>query len=383
MPDDITQKIEARKFLKAALFFLSPFVLALAFPVFVFWTAGEFTAPDDVILAQRSTQSVLYGAAYTDCSVYYKLASVLARHPQVIALGSSRIMQFRSGFFEHPESFFNVGGAANKTKQFSYFLDKIPAGQEPKVVIVGLDQFIFSHGWDDLVYNEPPEKYARCENPSNSFFAQWKTVYRDFFQHKFSLADLAPTGDTALKRIGLNALVKDNGFRNDGSYHYGKIIKERLGSKEPTFIDDFDKIKNQDKLYVVDSEVNAIAVASVEDFLKKSKTRGVHVVGFLPPYAPSVYVRLKADKESFSYVFKLEPKLQPLFEKYGFHLFDFSDASLMGATDEEMIDGIHGSEKTYLRILIEMAKTDSILNSYVSSVDLKEQLKEARPLEVF
>jgi len=96
-----------------------------------------------------------------------------------------------------------------------------------------------------------------------------------------------------------------------------------------------------------------------------------------------VYVRLKADKESFSYVFKLEPKLQPLFEKYGFHLFDFSDASLMGATDEEMIDGIHGSEKTYLRILIEMAKTDSILNSYVSSVDLKEQLKEARPLEVF
>ena len=190
-------------------------------------------------------------------------------------------------------------------------------------------------------------------------------------------------GDAVVKKIGLNALVNNNGFRNDGSYYYGKIIEERLKSKDPIFTDEFDKIRNQDKLYKIDAGVNIEAVARVEDFLKKSRARGVHVVGFMPPYAPSVYDKLKVRRENYGYIFKLEPILNPLFEKYGFHLFNFSDASVVGSSDEEMIDGIHGSEKIDLRLLIEMAKTETVLSSYMDIDYLKKKLEMTRSLQVF
>jgi hypothetical protein len=70
----------------------------------------------------------------------------------------------------------------------------------------------------------------------------------------------------------------------------------------------------------------------------------------------------------------LPSKLQPLFDRYAFELFDFSDIASVGSRDEETLDGFHGSEVAYLRMTLQMATTSRILSRYVDPPHLREML---------
>lgn len=48
----------------------------------------------------------------------------------------------------------------------------------------------------------------------------------------------------------------------------------------------------------------------------------------------------------------------------GFAYYDFSDFASVQAPDEEAIDGFHGSERTYLRLFIQMLEQGSRFNDF-------------------
>jgi hypothetical protein len=50
------------------------------------------------------------------------------------------------------------------------------------------------------------------------------------------------------------------------------------------------------------------------------------------------------------------------------HKYDFSTAKLCDSNDDEMIDGFHGGEVTYQKILINMIRKSSILRN-VTDID--------------
>ena len=88
--------------------------------------------------------------------------------------------------------------------------------------------------------------------------------------------------------------------------------------------------------------------------------------------------------DQYGYLRALPSYLAPLFNEYGFQLFDFSDLQSVGASDVETIDGFHASERATVRILLELQKADATLRPYVlDPAVLETKLRIASPYVVF
>src|SRR5947208_3342599 len=109
---------------KLALLFV-PFLVVLGVPATVMWRAGEFDSPASVAARQMQSPDTLYLTAYSNGWQRLKSLSTAVRKPDVVAVGTSRVMQFRAGFFKDPASFYNAGGAIYEAPQFRDFLRNI------------------------------------------------------------------------------------------------------------------------------------------------------------------------------------------------------------------------------------------------------------------
>lgn len=88
-------------------------------------------------------------------------------------------------------------------------------------------------------------------------------------------------------------------------------------------------------------------------------------------------------KEKYSYLTQICDSLHPLFEKHHYPLFDFSDGGAIGSRDAEFIDGFHGSDKTYLRMMVEMArKNRSVAAFFSDTIRLKQWILEYTDINV-
>jgi len=344
-----------------------PLFLALLFPLFVLTKGGEFFLLETVERIQRNPEHlILYGPAYSDYQMKLKYLGVRNRKPRLIALGTSRVMQFRSQFFNQDVTFYNAGGGVARGEDLKAFLDRLPLDAQPEVILLGLDQNFFNHQWvrnsekrsiDTMFLEDDIE-------PLQILRTRWKRVYKDYFEGKFTLGDII-RADRSL--IGLSAIMKRSGFRNDGSYMHGLMIKEPHNPEyndDYEFIDTMRRIDNGNKRFEYGTEIRQESVAELKEFLAECKRRRIHVSAFLPPYAHAVHEKMRSMEGRYEYIWKLHSEISPVFEKYGYKIQDYSDMSVLGAGDEEALDGFHGSEKAYLRLWLKMQGQDTILRQF-------------------
>ena len=91
---------DVKKFFGRLSLFVPFFLVTVIFPTLVMWKAGELVSIDHVVEEQKKASGVvLFGPAYNGAMGYYSLKAISRRRPDVIALGSSRVMSFRSAFF--------------------------------------------------------------------------------------------------------------------------------------------------------------------------------------------------------------------------------------------------------------------------------------------
>lgn len=350
------------RFFWKLLIYLVPFAVVLLVPATVLVVTGEFTPVGWIIELQASSPTpVLFGRAYSDPTARYKLASVVQRRPEIMALGTSRILAVRSTFFSENASFFNAGNGVTRLRHFRPFLQRIPPGAEPKLILLGLDQYLFNARFDSLSPDGMEDNWAGDRKIQDVFFESWIQVYRDYFERKFALADL--TKSRGEKRVGLNAVVHANAFRNDGSYTWAQYVADPWNPKNEDyeFRNTLDRIANGYRRFEYGEHVSEAAVAELEKFLEDCKSRGIYVAAFPPPFAHLIYAKLRSMPVEYGYLRELEPWLRPVFAKFGYSLLDFSDLAAVGASDRETIDGFHGSEKAYVRLFLNMIENDPIL----------------------
>jgi hypothetical protein len=324
-----------------------------------------------VIAQQRSSPTeVLFGPAYSGPYRAYKLKATLAHQPDLLVLGTSRVLQFRGRFFKEPERMYNAGSGVAYPWQYREFLDALPADRQPSLLILGLDQWHFT-GWyhlDDFERRDTP----LLEPPPESLHllqTNWRTIY------DLTLAGRIPPSVVVSpysRDIGWTAINTRNGFRRDGSYHYQRppsweIERERW---------------NPATLKVItppagEGGISAARIDLVRDLLRVCFERHVHVVAILPPYSCRFHAWI-AGRPEFDHVFQLFDELQPLFARYSFTLRDCADLKALGGSDAETRDFLHGSEKAYLRLLILLAEDDEKLRTRVDLPALKELLAGTR-----
>jgi hypothetical protein len=360
----------------------------------------------------RNARPMLAGSAYTNYLRELKTYETKARRPKVLALGSSRVGQFRSGFLRNPGVFYNASLATNSFVSYRYFIEHL-GPPFPEIVIVDMLQSYFGPADPrfPVVAPNPFESDGDRAHGSASvagwrtgigdvvdgfdavigtFFRDgaWWKVYADYAAGKFTLRDVFGTRDPRVTVVGLRARTTDDGTLNDGSDRYGKIItnsgeRKKVQNDIAAMVA---AVTDGSAAYDYGPAISADAIEVLTEFLQSCKDRGIFVIGFLPPMPHAMYEAMQArPTAAFAESFRtLSGRLKDIHGAYGFDFYNFEDPHAYGGSDDEMVNATHGSEKMYLRLFIEMAEHSRPLSAFVDVPALKATLGRTKgDYEVF
>jgi hypothetical protein len=358
--------------IKKFILFLLPLGLLFIFPVFVFVASKEYYSPEQALLFQQKNPKTIVGFAYSGDSATFKELLVTKKNPAVFSLGTSRVGEFRKEFFHDSEQFVTASNAISSIDDMKTFVEKLPSNNQQKILILGLDQNMF---WSSR--SKESKRQSNFERMKKFFLIEWKEPYLDYFSGKFSPKELWKKSANS-KNIGLSGIIKNDGFRNDGSYQYSTLltVKERektLKVSIDALVTMFQKERSSSDFK---EPVSKKALSSLNELLMLCKKRNIHVIGFLPPYPSVTYHELIRVDDIYKERMLQLPKIaKKVFSDYGFTFFDFSDSTILGEHDNEFVDSAHATDKYYLRMTIFMAKKDKQLEKYVDIQKAQQLLK--------
>lgn len=347
-----------KRFIKNILLFFLPVIMFCCAMLPFYFAAvncGEFKDIEESIEIQRKNHDILIGLGYNEQTAYYKLVNANYYQADVIALGTSRVMQFKKEFFK--SSFYNCGGAVGGNyKEYVNFLENLT--YKPKVILLGLDQWVFNDAWNRSCTDYTGFKKIEKENRNKG--SMLKKIVKDWTRKKWRFTDLKlyPVN------IGFNGRIKDEGFIYDGSYYYGNIYRNPKGQKDYQFKDTFDRIEGGKYRFEWGKHIDTDTLEQLKFLLDYCSEKKIFVIGFLPPFAPAVYNRI-VQSGNYDYFNEIAPFCQELFAGYGFEFYDYTDNNRLIVTDKYFIDGFHGSDVLYGKIIQDMIKKGSIINNEV------------------
>ena len=351
-----------KRFLKCAAVFLTPVALVCLVFFAAVWRSGELCDYEAAAHASASGDVTLLGLAYRDSTAAFKSAAANDVKAELLVLGTSRSMQLRGEFFS-TDSFYNAGGGVAFLSQVPSFLESLDESARPERLILVLDQYFFNKDWL-TTGGSPVIDYSSFARPDAGYLLH--KFFDAYSYGKFRVLDVLQTPAGV---VGLSASARGAGFYPDGSYTYGT---DALGDGlDPGFADSIHRILTASSRFEHSKEVAERGVADLRAALDTCRDMGIEVTAFLPPYAPSVWQYMQ-DYGEHTYMTLIYDEIRPIFDEYGCEVFDYS--YLPETSDDQYLDGFHGSDRVYAAICARLAR---------ESENLADVLDEARLTALF
>jgi hypothetical protein len=368
---------------RACLFF-APLALLFGLPALLMALSGEFTSGDAVVARQQTAPQTLLGLAYSDCSAYVKVRRVAQVHPEVLALGNSRVMQFRAEFFQPGVRFYNAGGAVSMVQDFRVYLERLAPADLPRLLLVSADNSFFHPSADDesalkFHLREQERHVTSYAPPLEIYRAECRKLWADLCARKIELRKVLSLRGLS-DRVGMSAVCQDQGYRADGSYRYSALDNHVTDPRhrDYQFAHTIVSVQQGVGRFAWGAEVSQKSLQEFERFLDFCQAHHIHVIGFSPPHPHAVCAAMQALGEKYAYTAKLHDALEKRLTARGFEYYNLSDFATVQSPDEEAVDGFHGSERTYLRLLIYLLERGSRLNEVADLPRLRQVLRAAR-----
>lgn len=350
-------------FARKLLLFFAPLLAIFSAPALVLVASSEWLSADEIAkLHFEGPRDAVYGPAYTNPDARYKLVGALLRRPKLLAMGSSRALEYRSDLFTLPDgAFYNVGLLTERLFEFRRAFRQLPL-DDCKGIILVLDQWNFNPNWPNVVDNPLYEREisAGDSNVLNALQRSVWSVWHDLASGHLELTAVLAGGHN----LGVNARVRGNGFRWDGSYYYADVLADPVHAKDYQFKNSLGRVASGSNRYEFATDVDPRALDELRLLLAEARRRGLNVVAYLPPYAPTVEHALR-NGGRHTYMAKIAAAVAPVFEEAGYPFFDFTSCESLGCTDAEFVDGVHAGTKADARILLELVKAAPWLKAWV------------------
>ena len=315
---------------------------------------------------QASGELAIFGSGVSQDFVDYKLRLYEAIKPDIIALGSSRVMQFRGNFFT--KKFLNIGGTAGNLAVLRSTVEAMLALHKPQLVILGLDFWWFTKQWEPQPFKEVP--------PTSGSYA-WsfevlKTPYIWLLEGKLNAATFfAPlTGSFASELYGIMAQKTRDGFASDGSWYYTADVSGQQTPFDYQFKDTLKQVAHGIKAFAPAPEISEEHVDALLEIIYKLKARNIATHIFIAPLSQRVYDAMLEREQNFPQLFQLADTLA----ERDIIVQDYSNPQMLRSNDCEFIDGFHGGDVTYARILRDMADKSPALVQHVNIMTLDENI---------
>lgn len=318
-----------------------PYVLIaltyVAWGEFHLWRNRENVPIGWVVDAQVQRDTTLYFSRQIlgNSLSTYKYEMMMRVQPDVLVLGQSVTLQFRSLMFEpYHGTFYNAGLMARNAGDFQDVLNLMATGQlkQPRLLVMGLDMTFFQRttflDHTRWVVNRPPD---RATSVSSHLMGMQRILRNPAFQE-------APAHSDGFGRAGLGG----RGYRNDGSYRHQGEMERFL--KDSTYHDGplRKHFLEQTGPFQYPLEFDQTKADALREVLKRCQSMNLPVVVYFPPLSDAFY-ELARQNQTFaqfwdSYLaFQHEVALSH-------PIIPFTTPSQMGFSDHYMVDAEHPGE---------------------------------------
>lgn len=241
-------------------------------------------------------------------------------------IGTSRTAGFENDMFSN-ESFYNYSMVVNSVIDIKNLIIELKLNKGDTVV-VGLDQWNFNESSPVRLSNN--FKNNKLNIPY--YFMEKKKIINSHFL------------------IGENSIENFSGFRNDGSFFYGKRhIVDEQELKDYNFIDTYSRIRDGNRRFEYGSKVDLKQIKVLQELLVYAQNNEITLMGFFPPFAPSVNSMMNNPKYNYSYIDNSSKLITTLFDNYGFTFKDLTKIDLYD--DSFYLDGFHCNRNVYYYII--------------------------------
>jgi hypothetical protein len=361
---------------KVALVLAIPFA-ATAIYVHCLHAVGELLPPQVIAELSVSANRILWLTGYYDTALLHKLDVAKRIAPEIAVIGSSRVMQVRARFFNklEPRTFYNLGGCCSSAIEAQRAIHALTEGgaQRPKIVLLGVDSWWFESAVDGQ------SRRRALAGPFGPTLATHVTATSDVLsgvadrlqvlqqawrdprfqeaarEHFEAVRD--PSVNALL--VGVSARVNRSGFRNDGSYRYGKLIatEEAYGAdssasaqhardfRQATMID----IARRPGLrgrYMSPDYIHIF-----ESIVSDAKTSGIQLIVFMVPIAPMARDYLDSRAETRDLTSRVSTTIASICAQNAVPFLDEFDGRDLNARDDDFYDWAHPSERLVARVI--------------------------------
>lgn len=356
------------------LYFLAIGIAGLWVAVLLAYLSLIFEHNSYTEIAKRQIQNdSIYGSALNENYFSYRLAMIKLQRPDILAIGSSRVGQLKSKYFN--ASFYTAANSSNNLSEMHQFIQEVLSIYDPQWVILGIDPWWFNKRFPDpssLSYQTLQGDEIRSEKIKNALWLllQNKLPIRAEFFHASQIS----SPYTAKDSLGIRAISSSDGSFVDGSYFYASTLYRPERFQDPAFNNTIWRIQNSHSQFVHGQEVDPARIELFGSIVAMLKAKNIQTIIFFAPIAHGVFEVMDTKfKEKYGYLSRLFLQAKDL----GIDNF-FNPNLIAGSSDCEFYDGFHGGDITYARILLELSKRhpkflQSLnLDAITSSIKLKK-----------
>ena len=332
----------------------------VAFFELAFLRLGDSLSYERVISLQRS-QGLLYAQGFFNARNEYKILGAKAAKAEVLALGSSRVMQLRQEDIPR-RRFYNAANSASMLGEvdgMAAILKSVVEDAVPRTVLLELDPWLFNPNYPSNQKKAGGRgrlKRLLYENRVSRALLDgyWSLVWRlESYEALIRcgrpwLRELAvPSGPG----IGLDARLLRTGFASDGSFVYPREYLER---KEPELsAEEWERaFQGRNVWYPETDRLDASALAGLERLMDLARERRIRVVGVLPPFRPDLYAVL--ERRAFFRSFRTT--VCETLRRRGGECFDFSSPASLGLSAADFYDEKHMNQRAWRQIVARLGR---------------------------
>lgn len=362
------------RFLFKTCLFLSSLLIIFTFPFFVVYISREYVSPKEAVEVQSTFPEALFGLLYhSNLDYLYKKDLIQTKHPKIIAIGSSKVMEIRKEFFLKPDEFVNAGIPIGDTSigTMEHLIEGLKGSDLPNVIILGIDQDLLYEKYEDKSDIRNPSLFTRIGDLA---LYTSRNIYLDALAKKYSIRNLFSLHERS-PNMGINALIHGDGYRADGSYRYhnaevNKNLANQVALQTEAQVKDI-KATNIE----AHKEELASNLAALERIVRFCKENNITLIGFMPPYPKPIYEAMNTQDVRKDMLTAVPEDVNAIFSRYQFPLFNFSSTDSFGGENDTFIDTLHGTDVMYVHMMLAIASRTHTLDRYLNVQALNAMAK--------
>ncbi len=317
---------------------------------------GE-TLPYALVHDRQRLNGEIFLPEYFNVGAEYKKEGMSRKKPNILALGTSRIVQLSEDLFAEHVTFYNAGLDASTSREIDgmiRLLQSLSKEELPKIIVLGVDPWVLNPHYPA---NQRTAKRKILDvveaHPALNYFyggyrflsGRWQ-AYEGLIRERHNWLSFLWAKGT--EGIGLNAKLTHAGFLVDGSFVYPQDIKIEPARTSTDWV----RWLHEDRYrFAPADELDESVLEKLKGLLGFCQEQDIKVVGVLMPFRNDFYDALINSSRHAKFFEKFRRVTCDTLKSFEDECFDLSSPYALNLHEDDFIDTNHLKREAFIRIV--------------------------------